>query len=299
MILPRHPQGAADAARHYDELDWLYRELWGEHIHHGLWSSGRETPTVALEQLVKLVAERATIGPGTTVVDVGCGYGATARLLQREYGAEVTAITVSRAQYEYARRKSNGDLTEQAAPTVRRSGSVTYLLGDWLENDLPSSACDAVIAIESTEHIADKAQCFAEALRVLRPGGRLVVCAWLAGQRPRRWQVRHLLEPICREGRLAGMGTVGEYRDLLARAGLELIGFEDLSRRVRRTWSICIGRSVRKLLRDRRYRLFLRDARNRERIFALTPIRLWLAYRAGAMRYGMFTARKPSGATPR
>ena len=31
-------------ASHYDELDRFYRDIWGEHVHHGLWLRGEETP---------------------------------------------------------------------------------------------------------------------------------------------------------------------------------------------------------------------------------------------------------------
>jgi hypothetical protein len=32
---------------HYDELDAFYRYIWGEHLLHGLWTSGKETPEKA------------------------------------------------------------------------------------------------------------------------------------------------------------------------------------------------------------------------------------------------------------
>ena len=53
------------------------------------------------------------------VLDIGCGYGATARLMAEELGAEVTGITISEAQHaiacerplvEAARRGSSGFL---------------------------------------------------------------------------------------------------------------------------------------------------------------------------------------------
>ena len=43
MIFPRDPQTAADVGGHYDELDETYRSIWGEHVHHGYWRTGRET----------------------------------------------------------------------------------------------------------------------------------------------------------------------------------------------------------------------------------------------------------------
>src|SRR5690349_13484122 len=84
MISPRAEPSREDVATHYDGLDRFYREIWGEHVHHGLWKTGRETPEAATRQLIAEVAERAGIGPGAEVCDVGCGYGGTARVLARD-----------------------------------------------------------------------------------------------------------------------------------------------------------------------------------------------------------------------
>jgi Cyclopropane fatty acid synthase and related methyltransferases len=280
MIFPSRPITSSDVADHYDELDVFYREVWGEHVHHGLWRTGRESDLEAAEQLVTHVADAIALQRDEHAVDIGAGYGATARLLAERYGADVTAFTVSRAQFDLA----------SAKPAV--SGA-RYRLCDWLRNDLPSESVDAAIAIESTEHMTDKAGAFAEAHRVLRTGGRLAVCAWIARERPSRWQERHLLEPICREGRLAGMGSESEYRALLAEAGFANVRVEDLGSAVKRTWPRCARGVGARLLRDARYRRFLFDRASRNRIFALTLLRIWAAYETGAMRYLLFVAHKP------
>jgi len=279
MILPSRSIAPSDVADHYDELDVFYREVWGEHVHHGLWRTGRESDVEAAEQLVTHVADAIALQRGERLVDIGAGYGATARLLAERYSADVTAFTVSRAQFEYASAKP-------AVPGVR------YLLRDWLRNDLPSGGADAAIAIESTEHMLDKAAAFAEAHRALRAGGRIAVCAWIARERPSGWEVRHLLEPICREGRLAGMGSETEYRGLLTDAGFADLRVEDLSSAVKRTWPKCARGVGARLLRDARYRRFLFDRASRNRVFALTLLRICAAYETGAMRYLLFVARK-------
>jgi tocopherol O-methyltransferase len=284
MIRAARPAGPSEVADHYDDLDELYRSIWGEHVHHGLWTTGRESPERAVVDLVRRVADLAEIGPGARVCDVGCGYGATARWLGRERGAEVVGLTLSRAQHDFA--------VSRAAP----GEDVSVRVADWLDNTLAPASFDAVVAIESTEHMADLDRCFAEAARVLVPGGRVVVCAWLACDRPRPWQRRRLLEPICAEGRLAGLGTERDYRAALEAAGLVVTAFEDLTTHVARTWTVCIRRSLARGVVDGAVRGYL--VRGRHRVFLRTMFRMRAAYAVGALRYGSFVAVRPRTIDP-
>jgi tocopherol O-methyltransferase len=68
---------------------------------------------------------------------------------------------------------------------------------------------------------------------------------------------------------------------------------EDLSRSVRRSWGHGAVRVAGKIATDRRYRHYLFDARSRNRVFLASVFRIWAAYRLGAMRYLLFTARRP------
>lgn len=282
MIVPCHPVTSSAVAQHYDNLDYFYRQLWGDHLHHGLWHSGRETPEEAVRQLVTEVASQARIESGSRVCDVGCGYGATARQLADEFQAHVTGVTISAAQHTYA---------ESVRPETTNP---RYLLRNWYDNGFPDGEFDAVISIESSEHMPDKPRFFHEVSRVLRPGGHFVVCAWLSRPKPKRWEVRHLLEPICREGRLPGMGTVSEYQDWMKAAGLEVIRTEEVSDRVRKTWIICAKRVTHALATDPEARRFVFASRGQDRIFAVTLFRILAAYYTGSMRYAILTARKPS-----
>ena len=281
MIEPRVAQTAGDVGGHYDELDETYRSIWGEHVHHGLWRSGRETPEEATVALVELVAERLALEPGQAVCDIGCGYGASAAHLAVTRMVAVTGLTLSEAQARIAAQR------ESAA------GALVFHRRDWLDNGLADAGFDRAYAIESSEHMVDKARFFAEAWRVLKPGGRLVVCAWLSRTDPNGFEIRHLLEPICREGRLPSMGSREDYEALAAEAGFVARGYEEIGPQVRRTWSICARRVAKRLVVDRDFRRFALARTTRNRSFLLSLPRLMLALRTGAMRYGVFVWDKP------
>lgn len=266
MIASNQAIHSGDVARHYDQLDRFYREIWGDHVHHGLWFTGRETGDEATRALVDAVIARMRPLQGMRVCDVGCGYGRAAGIISREWQAEVTGLTISEAQ----RRQAEKEKISADNPK--------FLVEDWLCNKRPTGSFDAVIAIESTEHMADKPLIFSEAFRVLKATGRLVVCAWLVSDSPKKWQVRQLIEPICREGRMPGMGTEAEYRTWIAAAGFSDGSFEDLSVRVARTWPVCAWRFLKASVLRPGYLRFLLDRRNDNRIFALTMLRIWLAY---------------------
>lgn len=276
MIYPNETQKSEDVAEHYNSLDPWYRKLWGDHLHHGLWRTGKETPEQAVEKLVELIAEKGELKKGETVCDIGCGYGATARLLSQKWGANVTGFSLSERQLAYARTKDPHS---------------NYLLTDWLQNSLPPNTYDLAISVESSEHMVDKAKFFHEAHRVLKPGGKLVICAWLSKENPRPWEVRHLLEPICREGRLPSLGSVSDYTQLMLQAGFKNISYEDLTVNVRKTWSICGWRMIREL-KNQEFRNFLFKQKPADRIFAKSVFRILFAYQTKSMVYGIFRTTK-------
>ena len=279
MIRPSSRPGEGEIGGHYDGLDPLCRDIWGEDLHHGLWEGGNADAAAAVRSLTERVADAARVSEDDRVCDVGCGYGGTAEHLARERGAHVTGYTLSAAQHEVAAGRSSGG-----------RGALEFLRGDWLRAEPRPREYDAVIAVESTAHMDDKEGFYRKARRELRPGGRLVVCAWACAAEASGWERRHLLVPICREGHLASLLSASEHRELCRESGLRVEGIEDLTARVRRTWTICLRRLAAALLRRRTWR-YLRDAAPSERRFALTVVRIWLAYRTGALRYLILVAR--------
>lgn len=97
-----------------------------------------------------------------SLLEIGCGWGAFAEYAAREVGARVTAITISREQHDYARRR------------IHRAGlaeGVEIRLVDYRDVE---GRFDRVASIEMFEAVGEQywGEYFATVERVLKPGGR-------------------------------------------------------------------------------------------------------------------------------
>ena len=111
MIASEQPVSEAAIADHYDELDPFYRDIWGQHVHHGLWLNGNETSEEAVRKLVELVAQKAELRRDERVIDIGCGYGALAAFLAVRHPKskiDYLGVDLSRPMIERARRRHSG-----------------------------------------------------------------------------------------------------------------------------------------------------------------------------------------------
>ena len=158
--------------QHYDLVTPFYWLLWGRHIHHGLWD-GQESPAQAQQQLTDTLVREAGIRGGEAVLDVGCGMGGSAIHLARNLGCRVQGITLSPLQRFWA---------SSAARWNRVASSTHFRCVDAEQVDFSPESFDVVWSIECTEHLYDKERFFQRAAAWLRPGGRMAICAWLAGE---------------------------------------------------------------------------------------------------------------------
>jgi ubiquinone/menaquinone biosynthesis C-methylase UbiE len=101
---------------------------------------------------------------GARVLEIGCGTGAIAReLAAREEIAEVVGIDPSPILLETARRLAAG------------TASLSFAEGDGRALPFAAPEFDAVVIHRVLSHVPGPEAVVAEAARVLRPGGRLVV----------------------------------------------------------------------------------------------------------------------------
>ncbi len=173
LLTARRYQSSDSVAHSYDEWteDGILEFYWGEHIHLGHYGSPPQRKDF-LAAKTDFVHEMVRWGgldqrpPGTTVLDVGCGIGGSSRILARDYGFAVTGITISPQQVKRAQELTPEGLTVQ------------FQVDDAMALSFPDASFDVVWSIEAGPHMPDKAIFARELMRVLKPGGVLVVADW-------------------------------------------------------------------------------------------------------------------------
>ncbi|MEC4893164.1 MAG: methyltransferase domain-containing protein [Oscillatoria sp. PMC 1051.18] len=193
LVTSRRYQSAESVANSYDRWteDGILEFYWGEHIHLGHYGSPpqRKDFLAAKADFVREMVHWGGLDklpPGTTVLDVGCGIGGSSRILARDYGFSVTGITISPQQVKRATELTPNDL------------DVKFAVDDAMSLSFPDASFDVVWSIEAGPHMPDKAIFARELLRVLKPGGILVVADW--NQRDDRSQPLNLWErPVMRQ----------------------------------------------------------------------------------------------------
>lgn len=131
----------------------------------GYWARGAGTAREAQEDFVHELIARAPHPRGCRVLDAGCGVGGPATLLAQDYGALVEGVNIVGEQVTWARQFIAGNgLTRQ----------IRVHLASAMNLPFRSAAFDVVFCLEAAHCFADKPRFLREALRVLRPGGRLL-----------------------------------------------------------------------------------------------------------------------------
>ncbi len=276
--------------RYYDSTIDLYEGLWGEHVHHGYWDLG-ESPAAngpdrhaASERTVSELAAFAAVPAGSYVLDAGCGIGGPALYLARQLGCRVEGITLSSQQ------------VTRAAQRAREAGladRLSFRQLDAVHTDYPDGSFDVVWALESLEHIPDRAAFLAEALRVLRPGGVLAVSTWCVRDGQLDADAEALLSQIYKRQAIPSLPPFGLYARICHEVGFQGVRVADWTAFVCNTWDTNFA-GVQPLGPDGS---FLRDVARAKgsdvlRFFYAIPL-MKQAYEDGVMHYAAITATKP------
>ncbi|WP_269724424.1 class I SAM-dependent methyltransferase [Pseudofrankia inefficax] len=248
-------------------------DAFSRHIHWGLWPRLRGTGirgrsvVAAQERLDDTVAGGALISDGMTVLDVGCGFGGTlGRLSERLPSARLVGVNIDHRQ-----------LTRALATRAQ------FICADGCALPLPSTAFDAVLAVECIFHFPSRLAFLREAQRVLKPGGRLSLSDFVRvdqtepGNAVSRWLEDQVAKGYGRQSAWSD----GDYRAMADKAGLVVEQDADVTRLTLPTYLYLLADGIARALTGRGH----------------VPIRstlvLFLLSALGAVRYRLVVLRKP------
>jgi SAM-dependent methyltransferase len=140
-----------------DVYSEIRRQAYGKDIGQNSW--------LTLDELERFISF-LNLTTSSRVLDVGCGSGGPALHVSRTTGCEVVGVDVREDALAIASR-----MTAEAPFGMR----VTFRRAD-AGRPLPfeDATFDAVLCIDSVNHLPDRPGIFAEWARLLRPGGRLL-----------------------------------------------------------------------------------------------------------------------------
>lgn len=233
-------------ASFYDETSQVWEEVWGEHMHHGYYTKGEaitdhsqniEYQEVMIKEILKYGGADKLEGD-IKILDAGCGIGGSSRSMARMYPkAQLTGITLSPYQCERALA-----LTEKAGLRDR----VNFKVEDAMHTSFPDNTFDVVYSMESGEHMPDKKGFVEECMRVLKPGGKLVMAVWCHREVPPQLEASEtaLLENIYRVYALPYVCQLSDFDKFAGELGMENSKFEDWTEYIKPFWWQVIKKAV-------------------------------------------------------
>lgn len=171
-----------------------------------LHTGGHEATEAFLAQL--------DVGAGTRVLDIGCGIGGVSRHVAAASGAHVMGVDLTPGFVEVARALSR---------LAGMEGQTVFHVGSALDLPVADDSVDLALMIHVGMNIADKARLFAEAARVLVPGGTFALFDVM------RTGAAELAFPVpwAEEPASSFLEPPTTYRTLAAAAGFTLVAERD------------------------------------------------------------------------
>ena len=287
LLTARRYQSSESVANSYDEWteDGILEFYWGEHIHLGHYGSPPRRKDF-LTAKIDFVHEMAKWGgldklpSGTTLLDVGCGIGGSSRILAKDYGFDVTGVTISPQQVKRAQ-----ELTPEGV-------SANFMVDDAMQLSFPDASFDVVWSVEAGPHMPDKAIFARELIRVLKPGGVLVVADWNQRddrQKPLNFWEKPVMRQLLDQWSHPAFSSIEGFAELLKETKLvegEVIT-ADWTKETLPSWLDTIWQGVIKPQGWLRFGLsgFIKSVRE-----VPTILLMRLAFGNGLCRFGMFRA---------
>ncbi|XOV89928.1 MAG: SAM-dependent methyltransferase [Pseudomonadota bacterium] len=221
---PNRSAAESVAETYYDsaDADRFYEKIWGgEDIHIGLYDEpGISIPAASHKTVSLMTAQLKNLNNSSRAIDLGAGYGGSARELARTFGCHVTCLNLSERQNARNRKLNKQKRFEHKI-------SVTH--GSFESIPDPDASMDLVWSQDAFLHSGQREKVMDEIDRVLKPGGELIFTDPMQSDDC----PPGVLQPVYDRLELASLASVGWYRNQLAARGFEEISYLPLVEQLR------------------------------------------------------------------
>lgn len=286
-FIPEPQKITSEISQFWDTVSLGWQKIIGPHIHHGYYeseglhnspySNNRETDIHAQEKLIQKIAALLNINSTSKILDVGCGMGGSSIFLAQNYGANVTGISISAQQIALASKAVPENLKNSVAFKIEDAHSLAAF---------PNSHFDIVWSLESCEQFYDKSLFIQQAMRVLKPNGKLMVATWCSDAEQYQGEKAKIYQSLCKSFQLPYMPTIAHYSEIMKKYG-NLIFVEDWSDNVKYSWDF----GIQKVKSYSWLNLFKMGGLIGLK-FILKLRLMSTAFKNGQLRYGVFVLRK-------
>ena len=218
-----------ETARNYynsTDADRFYATIWGgEDIHIGLYERDTDTITEASRRTVEKMASLVEgLNEKTRVVDIGSGYGGSARYLTKTFGCHVGCLNLSETQNQRNREINKRDQVSLA---------INVIDGSFENIPVPDNSVDLVWSQDAILHSGDKAKVMEEVSRILVKGGQFIFTDPMQSASC----TTTALQPILNRIHLDSLGSIQTYKTMLESLGFEEIQILNLSEQLSNHYS--------------------------------------------------------------
>lgn len=224
-----HSFTSTDIADYYNQTLPHYRFWWkmdqAKAIHYGIWDADTSNFQEALHNTNQQMAALAAVEQNSQVMDAGCGVGGAAFFLASNFDCHVDGISLSDRQIA---------LANSFSAKLKLQKLTHFRVADYNQTPFKHNNYDLIWACESLCYAESKDKFLAEAHRLLKPGGKIVLSDYFITPKG-KFDEKLLLKRWGNSWAISRFNELNDFKKSLQKNGFQLVENKDFSSQIYRS----------------------------------------------------------------